>query len=448
MLRVTSPAFRHCDRLTRRDFLRVGGLGLGNLTLASLLAQEARGQAPARKKSVIYVCLSGGPSHVDMYDMKPHAPDTMRSPFRPVATNLPGVHICEHMPLQTTLFDKMTLVRGIRSVENDHFLSEVYTGLPRTAGARPAFGSVVSKLSDPRESLLPPYVCLDRETVDRFEFQKPHYAGAAHVPFRPFGDAVKNLTRSAAVSLERLHDRRGLLKSFDTLRRDIDAAREMDGIDAMQGRALEIVASDQVRDAFDVSREPDRVRERYGKGKWTYNKITEMVWDNTPLLQARRLVEAGVRVVTVSLGSWDHHGGDALGSIFDSIRSMMPNLDRGLHALVTDLYDRGLDQDVLVVVLGEFGRDPRIDTSNGAPGRGHWAPAGCGLFIGGGLKMGQVIGETDSKGAEARVGAVGFQNVLATVYTVLGIDPATQLADFNGRPTYLLDERAPITELF
>src|SRR5215813_10148809 len=238
---------RYCDAVSRRDFLRVGALGLGGLTLADLLRREGKGDASARQKSVIYVVLGGGPSHIDMWDLKPHAPIEYRGPFQPIATKVPGIEICEMMPRQSEIVDQMTLVRGIRSVENDHFLSEVYTGLPRGAGKRPAFGSVVSRLSG-NASAVPTYVSLDRPTTDEFEFEKPYYAGAGHAPFRPFGSALDDLTPPQ--SLDRLQDRKQLLAAFDGMRRDLDTGDALRGLDQFQARALEMIASPKVRDAF------------------------------------------------------------------------------------------------------------------------------------------------------------------------------------------------------
>src|ERR1043166_1904686 len=225
-------------RIHRRDFLRVGGLGLAGLTLADLLRQEARAGGAARPKSVIYIVLGGGPSHIDMWDLKPDAPDEYRGPFRPIATRLPGVRICEHMPRQAAMMDRIALLRGVRSVENDHFLSEVYSGLPRTAGNRPAFGSGVSRLAG-GDSPLPAYVSLDRASTDQFEFEKPYFAGSGHAPFRPFGNAVEDL--APARSLEQLQDRRQLLTAFDAMRRDIDVGGAASALDRYHAQALDII---------------------------------------------------------------------------------------------------------------------------------------------------------------------------------------------------------------
>jgi hypothetical protein len=445
MLTLWGRNRRSCDGIHRRDFLRVGALGLGGLSLADLLRLEARGAEPARQKSVIYVVLGGGPSHIDMYDLKPNAPAEYRGPFRPIPTRLTGVQICEAMPLQAGIMDQLALLRGIRSVENDHFLSEVYTGLPRTAGRRPAFGSVVSRMAQNR-SPLPTYVSLHRPTTDQFEFEKPFYAGSGHAPFRPFGDALTDL--NPVKDAGQLHDRKQLLAAFDTVRRDLDRQDVLAGLDRFQAEALEIITSPKVRDAFDLSKEPDSLLSRYGHraGKYAHQTAKTILydWDARPFLLARRLVEAGVRVVTLQAAEWDHHS-SAEGDIFLALRRMLPLLDRSLVALVEDLRARGLDRDVLVVVLGEFGRTPKIFQPG--PGREHHADAGCAVLFGGGLRMGQVVGETDSRAERSRSGKISFQNIMATIYHVLGIEPTRQLTDFNGRPQCLLDDPEPIAEL-
>jgi len=427
---------------------------------------------------VIYIVLGGGPSHIDMYDLKPEAPAEFRGPFTPIATRLSGAQICEHFPRQAVMFDQLALVRGISSVENDHYLSEVYTGLPRAAGRRPAFGSAVSRLigsgatgrgaegapvaaaqgpagtalasaaagpaAGHGRAALPPYVSLDQPTTDPFEFEKPHYAGSGHAPFRPFGDVLDDLT--PVKSLERFQDRRQLLAAFDGLLRSVDAQDALAGIDRFQAQAVDIITSPRVREAFDLSREPAGTLERYGTGKYPHQTVKDILypWDAKPFVLARRLVEAGVRVVTLRVGSWDHHSA-AAGDIFYCLKLLLPLLHCSLNALFADLRERGLEHDVLVVVLGEFGRTPKISLPG--PGREHWAEAGCALFWGGGLRMGQVIGETDARAERATKGRVTFQNIMATIYRVLGIDPHATLPDFNGRPQYLLEDDEPIREL-
>ncbi len=305
--------------LDRRVFLRAGALGLGGLSLADLLRNEARAATGGRPKSLIYIVLGGGPSHIDMYDLKPDAPDEYRGPFRPIATSLTGVQICEHLPMQARIMDQLALVRGVRSVENDHFLSEVYTGLPRTAGKRPAFGSIVSRLA-PTDSALPPYVSLHESQTDEFEFEKPYYAGSGHAPFRPFGAVLENLTPPK--SLDALQERKQLLAAFDTMRRDLDR-NALGGVDRFQAQAIDMITSSTVRDAFDLSKEPLKVRAGYGKGKFTHQTVKRFLYDfdTRPFLLARRLVEAGVRVVSLQVPSWDHHPAPRGGHHFGPIRS-------------------------------------------------------------------------------------------------------------------------------
>ncbi|MSR52191.1 MAG: DUF1501 domain-containing protein [Gemmataceae bacterium] len=445
MLTFRGPGEKSGGKTSRREFLRLGGLGLAGLTLADLLQNDSRAGEQHRPKSIIYVVLNGGPSHIDMWDLKPDAPDEYRGPFKPIATKLPGVQLCEHMPLQAGMMDRLALLRGIRSVENDHFLSEVYSGLPRTSGNRPAFGSIVSRLAEEHlPSPMPPYISLNRPSSDQFEFEKPYYTGPQHGPFRPFGDSLADL--KPAKSLDLLNDRRALLSSFDTLRRDLDRPGAVAGLDRFHARAVDIITSPKVREAFDLSREPVKVRESYGKGQYPHQTYKSILypWPSEQFLLARRLVEAGARVVTLRPGDWDHHSSEN-GDIFLALKLLMPALDRSLFALCSDLEARGLDKDVLVVVLGEFGRTPKIGLPG--PGREHWADAGCAVLFGGGLKMGQVVGETDSRAERSKSGSITFQNVMSTIYQVLGVDPGAVLADFNGRPQFVLDDRLPIAEL-
>lgn len=446
MLTISNQQLASHRRLSRREVLRVGTLGVCGVTLADLLRQEATANTETRRpKSVIYVVLDGGPSHIDMWDLKPQAPKEYRGPFSPIATKLPGVRICEHMPLQAAIMDRAALVRGIRSVENDHYLSEVYTGLPRSAGKRPAFGSVVSKLAPTKQSL-PSYVSLKQSSGDLFDYEKPHYAGAAHAPFRPFEESLNDLT--PVKNLDLLKNRKALLSAFDNLHRQIEQRQAFSGLDRFQAQALEMIASPKVREAFDLNAEKPETLARYGHkaGKYPHQTVKSILydWDARPFLMARRLIEAGVRVVTLHAAAWDHHSG-LEADIFFALKCLMPVLDMSITALVNDLHERGLSDDVLVVVLGEFGRTPKI--SPVGPGREHWADAGCALFFGGGLTMGQVIGETDSRAERSINGTISFQNIMATIYHTLGIDLDVKLPDFNGRPQYLLDDCAPIREL-
>jgi hypothetical protein len=436
------------DKTSRRNFLRVGALGLAGLTLPDVLRLQAQSSTGNKPRSIIMVCLAGGPSHLDMYDLKPEAPTEYRGEFRPIRTNVPGLDICEHFPLQARIADKLALVRSLQFVEPmQHELEEVYTGFPKSA-RRPAFGSIISRFRG-GDRKVPSYVSLEY-AEGTSSYENPQYVGAAHRPLHIAGGAgVRNLGLLNGISRARLDDRRGLLTSFDTLRRDLDTHRESQNIDAYTARAFDIITSPKVRDAFDLSREPEKVRERYGHkdAKFTYvGKEPDSFWYGHNFLLARRLVEAGVPVVTMRTGLWDHHGNviQQVGgvSIWHSLRSALPLLDRSIYALVTDLDQRGLDREVIVLVWGEFGRTPKISLS----GRDHWPDASFALFAGA-VQTGQVIGETDSRAERPKNRPLGPQNVIGTIYHALGIDWKQKLNDFTGRPTQLLDDGEPISEL-
>jgi hypothetical protein len=450
MLSILGRGVKLCDGITRREFLQVGALGIGGLTLADLLrlkAQAATSQPAQPTKSIIMVYLQGGPSHIDMYDLKPNAPVEFRGEFKPIKTRLPGLDVCELMPLQTQIADKLSVIRGMR-FQGAHNAYELLSGFPaaRTLEIRekwPVFGSVVSRLRSTQETM-PAYVNVNdlRFGPEVDDPEVPRYLGPTHGPFRLSGPGLKNLRLPAGVSLQRLEERKTLLAGFDQVRREVDASGGMNALDAFQRRAVEMVTSGAVSRALDLSREPLSVRDRY-KGC-------------TNLLLARRLVEAGVSVVTVAQGGTEPRPGRYLGNIWDchkqifpQYRTMLPAYDRAVHALVTDLYERGLDQQVAVVIWGEFGRIPKIGAEGAefATGRGHWHDAGFAVLAGGGLRMGQVVGETDARAERAKGRPYTPQNVLATLYHLLGIDPALTFPDYEGRPVYLLDDREKIKEL-
>jgi hypothetical protein len=454
MLTICDPG----HGITRRNFLRVGALALGGLTLADVLRLRAQAPSPGRprQKSVIMIHLSGGPSHLDMYDLKPGAPAEYRGEFRPIKTRVPGLDICELMPLQAKVADKFAVLRGVQ-LAHLHTANEFYSGYPWQESPRasvpgearrPALGSVASRLRG-GGSALPRYVSLN----NRADWERAYYLGPEHEPFRVGGDGspepLANMARHRDVSPLRLENRKDLLRAFDTLRRDLDREGVIRGMDASQARALEMVASGQVRAAFDLAREPDKVRARYGDRPFrvvnqecgTARKHHQVEHPGRALLQARRLVEAGVSVVTVAFHDWDTHRYN-----FTTLRQLLPPLDQALAALVTDLDERGLLQDVAVLMGGEFGRTPRI--GNVTPdGRSHWPEAGFLWVAGGGLKTGQVIGATDARGERVVGNPIRMQNVLATLYGVLGIDPGTTFPDYNGRPQYVLEERQPVAGL-
>lgn len=451
MLTCWGHGHSFCDKIRRREFLRAGALGLSGLSLADILrlrADAKSGTKAPKPRSVIMVCLAGGPSHLDLYDLKPGAPSEYRGEFKPISSNVPGFDVCEHMPMQARIADKLALVRTVQFVEPmQHELEEVYTGYPKSA-KRPAFGSVVSRFMS-HQAEVPGYVSLEY-SEGRTSYEHPQYAGASHAPLHiAGGEGVRNLGLQQGMSRPRIDQRRELLQSFDSVRRSVDANREIRDVDPFTARALDLILSAKARDAFDLTKEPPEVLQRYGKrdDKFTYvGKEPDSIWDSQKFLLARRLVEAGVPVVTLRMGLWDHHGNviQQVGgvSIWHSLRSTLPLLDRSIHALVTDLHERGLEKDVLVLVWGEFGRTPKINLA----GRDHWPDASFALFAGA-VNTGQVIGETDIRGERPTTRAVSAQNVLGTVYHSLGIDYHQQITNFAGRPMQLLDDGRPISEL-
>jgi hypothetical protein len=431
--------------MTRRSFVQAAALAFSGLSLGDVL--RLRAESPAlgkpRHKSVIMVHLSGGPSHLDMYDMKPDAPREYRGEFNPIRTNVPGLEICELMPLQAKIADKFAILRGCQ-LANLHTGNAFYSGYawqesPRASvpgeAQRPALGSVVSRLR-PSAPGIPSYVSMDNPP----DWERAYYAGLEHEPFRVGGgsspEEFENMGRCRRISLSRLDTRSELLGQFDKFHRNQTENETMKGVDAFQARALEIVASGKVRAAFEIDKEPQHIRTRYGE-----RACSNGTRPGRSLLLARRLVEAGVSVVTQCFSGWDTHREN-----FTSLRDMLPRLDQALYGLITDLDERGLLADVAILVGGEFGRTPRIGDQT-PDGRGHWPEAGFLWVAGGGLKTGQVIGATDARGEKVVGSPIGIQNVLATLYHVLGIDPATALRDYRGRPQYVLDHRDPVAGL-
>jgi hypothetical protein len=428
MLNLFGSKHRFCDGLDRRSFLRIGAFGAG-LTLADMLRAKAvasgapAASAGATNKSAIMIYLPGGPSHMDMYDLKPEAPVEYRGEFRPIQTNVTGVQISEYFPRQARMWDKLTCVRSIVSVD-EHSDSLVMTGYSentnRTAH-HPSFGSVVSRLRGNANPDIPPFVSLYGMTIGN----EPGYLGVAHRPFSPSGPGNANLNLPGGVNFERNHDRRQLLDYFDNVRRDIDASGSMRGMDAFAQRAFDMVASGATRRALDLSNEEHRTRDRYRGIE--------------PFLTARRLVEAGVGCVTLAYGGWDTHGQN-----FVTLRNQLPELDRGIANLVQDLHDRSMDRDTVVIVWGEFGRTPRV---NGSAGRDHWAPVMSCMIAGGGLRMGQAVGSSSARGEIPRDRRTTPSQILSTIYRSLGIDPSITFPNNSGRPMYILDDREPVAEL-
>lgn len=449
MLTILGHKYRLCDGLSRRAFLRIGGLAMGGLALPEILRAEEEAEKSAgrgrRHKSVIMVFLPGGPSHIDLFDLKPDSPVEIRGEFRPAATSVPGISICEHLPLLAAMMDKLALIRSIVGGPDDHACHMCLTGHSRLglqpAGNWPSAGCVAAKLLGPVDPAVPPYVSLAPPMLHPpYNDPGPGLLGAAHAAFVPQEKGLADLTIDAG-GRQRLRARADLLSQFDRVRREIDSGGMMQAMDSYQRQGWEILASPALRAALDLSREDEQTRALYGQGTPDliegFNAAPRLT---EHFLMARRAVEAGARCVTVAFGAWDWHEKN-----FSGLAGQMPHFDRGISALVTDLHQRGLDKDVAVVVWGEFGRSPRI---NQAAGRDHWPAVSCALLAGGGLRTGQVIGSTNRLGESAQDRPVHFLEVLATLYHHLGIDTRrASLADLSGRPRHLVDGHRPIAEL-
>jgi uncharacterized protein (DUF1501 family) len=429
MLTFLGSKARYCDQLSRRSFLQIGGAAtLGGLTLPGLLRAEARRQS---HKSVIVVYLSGGLAHQDTFDLKPTAPSEVRGEFKPIPTNVPGVQFGEHLPKLAKCMDKMALLRSIVGLADEHSSWQNMCGIGMDAAKReqkPHFGSVVARVEGPVDPLVPPFVDLF-PTMQHKPYNSPHAGklGRAASAVKVDGDEVA-VMKNLSVSADRLADRKGLLDTMDNLRRAADST-DRTAADTFHNKAFDVLTSSKLVEALDVTKEPVAVRDRYGRGSTKHLGDGAPMW-NDQLLMARRLVEAGARVVTVAYGFWDTHGGN-----FSHLKKHLPLFDTGISALIEDIYARGLDKDVTVLVWGEFGRTPKI---NKDAGRDHWARVNGALLAGGGMKVGQVIGSTDAIAATVKDDPIPYPNVLATVYRNLGLDPHGMVYDMAGRPNPIL----------
>ncbi len=421
---LSSNTHRYCDGLSRRSFLTVGALGLGGMTLADLLRAEQAAGIGSSHKAVINIHLGGGPSHQDMFDLKPNAPVEYRGEFNPIKTNVPGMDICEHMPKLAQMADKFVIIRSLFGSVGAHSNYQTHSGFSerslQVVGGRPALGSVVSRLQGPTDSGAPPFVSSNGGN--------PGFVGPSYKPYKPDGAGRNNLRLQTGLTTERLSDRTNLLSSLDRIRREVDTTGSMDAMDVFTQKAVEVVSTGTLADALDVNKEDAKVRERYGNR------------DGANFLLARRLIEAGVRVVSFNWGGWDTHGQN-----FVRLKSQLPKLDVAMSALIEDLHERGLDNDVSIVMWGEFGRTPRV---NANAGRDHWPKLSMGFLACGGMRNGQVLGSSTRNAEAALDRPVHFQEVHATLYKNLGIDVETvKVPDPAGRPQYLLEQRTPIPEL-
>jgi len=443
MLIIYGSKQRFCDGISRRNFLKIGALGLGGLTLPQLLQAEAQSGIRRSHKAVIMVFLPGGPSHQDIFDLKMDAPAEIRGEFRPISTNVPGIQICEHLPLLAKIMDKLVLVRSIVGATGDHYAVQCLTGRSHKnapPGGWPCLGSTVAKIQGPLNKAIPPFVGLSPKMghMPWADNGQPGFLGAAYAPFKP-NDAGKDDLVLNGITLDRLADRKSLLDSFDRFRRDVDSSGVMAGLDSFNVQTFGMLTSSRLLEALDIEKEDPKVRARYGKGD-PKNRDDGGPKLMEHMLIARRLVEAGARCVTLAFSRWDHHGDN-----FGALRQDLPLLDQGVSALVEDLHQRGLEKDVSVVVWGEFGRTPTI---NKDAGRDHWPRVSCGMLACGGMKTGQIIGATDRLGGEIVERGVHFGEVFATLYHQLGIDTnRVTLLDLSGRPQYLVDGWQPMPEL-
>jgi hypothetical protein len=457
MLKITPAgrAFANCQGMTRRTALKAGALSAFGLSTGDWLRLKAANQVSDTGKSVILIWLDGGPSHFETYDPKPEAPSEYRGPWGDRPTNVPGIRFSEMLPLHAKHADAMCVIRSVAHTTGDHFAAAHWMLTGRFGSTTvdkiqkyPSVGSCISKLVPAKVPDLPNYVGLPAaESV----FLYPGYQGAAYLggAYDPFQVNLQQKYLAANFKTEvqkppfldsvtgqdgRMNDRSTLLQQLDGLDRRVDQSGAMGTMDQHHAAALQILLGSSARRAFDMDQEDAKTRDRYGRGPWGHYT-----------LMARRLVEAGVRFVTVDMPHWDNHS-----SIKSAMETRLPVLDRAIDGLMQDLKDRNLLDDVLVVVMGEFGRTPKINKglpNDPVPGRDHWGQAMSVLMAGGGLKMGQVVGATNARGEHPVERPLSPADVLATIYHVVGIDPGLSFPDHGGRPVPLVDGGRPIAEL-
>lgn len=468
MLKILGSGSRFCDGLTRRSFLQIGALGMGGLALPDLLRAEAANGGGNPRKGIIMILLPGGPSHIDMYDLKPEAPTEIRGEFKPIATNVPGIEISELMPRMAANMDKLAVIRSLVGARNDHNIHQCVTGweshqaqftspeIPGyPPGGWPAMGAVLSKVHGAAVPGVPPSVDLTPVYYDaRFAVSadpgQPGYLRSAHAAFEVDAVDRRNIALNG-ISLDRLHNRQSLLAGFDRFRKHVDISGAMESVDNFTKQSFGMMTAPKLAEALDLEREDPRVRARYGL-TGSSKPVRGGGAHLDQFLLARRVIEAGARCVTMVFSrypfgrmsqgdyNWDWHK-DA----FNESRATLPLLDQGIAALVEDLEERGMLDDISVVAWGEFGRTPKINSN---AGRDHWPTVAAGLLAGGGIRAGQVIGATNAYAEHAVERPVHFREVFATLYHNLGIDAArTQFLDLAGRPRFLVDDREPISEL-
>lgn len=435
----------YCDGISRRNFLRIGALGLGGLALPQLLRAEAAQGIRLNHKAVIMIFLPGGPAHQDLWDLKPDAPSEIRGEFKPIKTNVSGIEITELMPKLAKRMDKVAVIRSMVGADGAHDAFQCLTGRKsrreQPAGGWPSMGSCVSKLLGPQDKAIPAFCGLAPPMGHKpwAETGPSGFLGISHAPFKPSGEGKDDMVLNG-VTLDRLADRRALLTSMDRFRSEMDSFGMMDGVDAFNQQAIGMLTSSKLTAALDLANEDPKIVEMYGKGD-PKNRDDGGPKLMEHFLVARRLVEAGARVVTLAFSRWDHHGKNG-----EALKQDTPMLDQGLSALIDDLYARGLEKDVSVVVWGEFGRTPKI---NDKAGRDHWPKVSGALLFGGGMRTGQVIGSTTRDAGEADSRPVQFGEVFATLYHNMGINVnEATVPDLSGRPMHLVEPGCqPMKEL-
>jgi hypothetical protein len=448
---------KYCDGASRRSFLKLGVSGMTSLALPGLLKAKAESAKSLSQKDTrcILIWLDGGPGHMDMYDMKPDAPGEYRGIWNPIKTKVPGFDITELFPKQAQHTDKFSIVRSLHHGTGDHFAAahrmlttkDMGVSGANTATKFPGIGSFVNREVGPRREGLPGYVAVPygMSVGLRPGYFGGHMLGAMHNPFETISDAnspgfkVPNLNLAAGLTLDKMDDRRALTKHFDTARRAVDDRADVQAMDRFAEEAFQFVNGPRARTAFDISLESPKLRDQYGRHPWAQSTLL-----------ARRLVEAGSTFVTVHLGGWDHHW-----DLKKGYENLLPIVDSLVATLFSDLADRGLLDETLVVLCGEFGRTPKMNDggnggapmSMGTPGRDHWGDAMFCLMGGGGVKGGVLVGSTDKLGQRPKERAVTPSNIHATIYEVLGLDPRLQILDPTGRPVNVLEDPTPIREL-
>ena len=454
-----NPIDGFCDGLSRRNFLRIGSLGLGGLSLTDLLRAEAAAGKTEQQKSVVMIYLPGGPTQHETFDPKPDAPMGIRGSYKPISTKIPGVQYCELLPKLSAMADKFSVVRSLVGMDNRHESFQCYTGHSggrpqdnEPAGGWPSFGSLVSSVLGPGPGGAMPYIDASPAMSyapyrnrghheGAFEPSWPGFTGHEHIPFAMQGDIKKDLVLNG-IDLNRLNNRRGLLTALDGLQEKVENA----GLDNIQKQAFGLLTANKLTEALDINKEPKKVLERYGKAQATDKAFGGAPQSAHHLLLARRLVEAGVRCVTVAFGAWDWHA-NREGSIEYLSKKYLPVFDHAVSVFLEDLEERGLLETTTVIAWGEFGRTPKI---NAKGGRDHWPGTQSVLLAGGGIQGGRVIGETDKIGSVPSSRPVHVQEIFATLYNNLGIDVNSDTVnDFNGRPRFLVTGGSqPIPELY